>query len=480
MKRPVVAIAIDGLGPAMLEARLASGAMPRLAALRAQGAWARMRTPQETPYESVWQVFLEGGARRSGTGGSPGPFYARAGGRTAIVDVPLAPLVAGLEGMQLLGWGMEQNESTARCSPPELLSEVLRRHGPHPVFGGDAAYPVARRDGRGATSYRLPSVYDAPALADLEKRIRDALGRRAAILCEILASGPWDLVLATFAEWHVAAHLLWHLGEPHPLAGRVRWQGEEPLAAVARALDESVGAIVCAVPQDAFLAIFSLSGMSANHADLCNFLFLPEFLYRLHRGAPALAPGDASRAPPAPAAHYRRHWKDEVWALRTELGERELESPGAQERRGDAWDWCPLNWYRPLWPQMPAYAVAGFSHGLVRLNGGAPARARARDGLARALRRLVNARTGRPMVRDIVVGEDLVVQWDEREVTDVVESPDVGRIGPVPYLRTGGHAPDGFCIARGPGIAPGGRLPEGTSCEALAGTLAAGGQRAKR
>ena len=34
-------------------------------------------------------------------------------------------------------------------------------------------------------------------------------------------------------------------------------------------------------------------------------------------------------------------------------------------------------------------------------------------------------------------------------------SPDVGRIGPVPYFRTGGHRAGGFAMIKSPDLAPG-------------------------
>src|SRR5690606_11410390 len=54
---------------------------------------------------------------------------------------------------------------------------------------------------------------------------------------------------------------------------------------------------------------------------------------------------------------------------------------------------------------------------------------------------------------------DLDVLWHER-ITDVVDSPDVGRIGPLPHFRAGGHWNRGFMLAAGPEIAAGTRLPE--------------------
>jgi hypothetical protein len=57
---------------------------------------------------------------------------------------------------------------------------------------------------------------------------------------------------------------------------------------------------------------------------------------------------------------------------------------------------------------------------------------------------------------------DLLVLWAARP-TDVVDTS-LGRIGPVPFQRTGSHVERGFLLASGPGI-PAGALS--TSAHAL-------------
>lgn len=90
--------------------------------------------------------------------------------------------------------------------------------------------------------------------------------------------------------------------------------------------------------------------------------------------------------------------------------------------------------------------------------------------LEKLLRRTVNARTGRPLVTSLVkvretpferpdIPPDLIVCWDEASAADTMDSPDLGRIGPIPYFRTGGHVSHGTrventCYILGPGISP--------------------------
>jgi predicted AlkP superfamily phosphohydrolase/phosphomutase len=137
-------------------------------------------------------------------------------------------------------------------------------------------------------------------------------------------------------------------------------------------------------------------------------------------------------------------------------------------------------WYSPYWSKMKCFALPSISHGYIRMNvqgresnGVVP---NAEYDLACAevsdhLRALRDARTGRAIVNRIVrtrtsamdcgpefPDPDLIVYY-EREPADVVDSPQFGRIGPVPYARTGGHVNRGFAILKGPRFERGSTLP---------------------
>jgi predicted AlkP superfamily phosphohydrolase/phosphomutase len=132
----------------------------------------------------------------------------------------------------------------------------------------------------------------------------------------------------------------------------------------------------------------------------------------------------------------------------------------------------PPMWYRPVWPQMKAFALPSFSEGYVRVN----LRGRERDGIVEPaeydrvcdevealIRAVRDARTGRPLAADVLrprrthdaghqklPDADLVILWAPTPV-DVVDTP-FGRIGPMPFQRTGSHVERGFLIASGPRI----------------------------
>ncbi len=133
----------------------------------------------------------------------------------------------------------------------------------------------------------------------------------------------------------------------------------------------------------------------------------------------------------------------------------------------------PAMWYGDLWPRMRAFALPSFAEGYVRVNlagreregivppepvrgrlrrdGGAPPRAARRPHRAAGRERgpadpAAAPTTGRSELPDA----DLVVCWNSG-AWDVVNSPAVGRIGPVPFGRTGSHVNRGFIAVRGAG-----------------------------
>jgi predicted AlkP superfamily phosphohydrolase/phosphomutase len=128
---------------------------------------------------------------------------------------------------------------------------------------------------------------------------------------------------------------------------------------------------------------------------------------------------------------------------------------------------------------MKAFALPSFSEGYVRLNvKGREAHGtvdpsdydRALEEISDDLRRVTDPRTGGPAVRDVVrtrrdafrplrdevrpADADLIVMWTGTPV-DVVDHPKAGRIGPVPFKRSGSHVHRGFFLAVGQGLPAG-------------------------
>ncbi len=410
--------------------------------------------------------------------------------------MPHAAIEPRLEGVQALGWGMEANQYLKVSQPAGLLAELEARHGAHPAYAGLGDRKLGDEADAAVHSFRNPSLYDDAALERLGRELIAGARVRADIIVDLLARERWDLLLAAYGETHIAGHLLWHRGLPHPLNDGQAADpgGGSALAALLAEIDAGIGRIDDALPPGATLIVFSVSGMRENAVDLPNTLFLPEALHRLQFGRATLCEGEPGAPPPAPARHYRAHWKDEVWALRTPFGESVLASPASLERVLDPLDWNPARWFQPRWPLMRAFALPTYLHGTVRLN------VRGREGagvveprayretvetIAAALSGMTDARTGRRIVLEVLTPKrdafetvtsappgDLTVVWRNLDPTDVVDVPGIGRIGPAPWFRSGGHAPTGFCLARGPGVQAGGRFERARVVD-LSATLAA-------
>ena len=514
MKRPLVVIGLDSLDPTLCERWLAAGQLCNLARLREQGVWGRLNT---TDSETAWTSLLTGvEPRKSGfrshyrfdgsdySCAMPGtydyrrypPFYALAGdNRVMAFDIPQVRLVKGLRGVQVLAYGAHAPFTPRVSDPADLLPRLIRTYGDHPAADGKDYARFWRRS----------------SMAKLVRGLHTGARRRGAICRDLMRSERWDLFITIFGEIHSVSHYLWHTARPdHPLYEHFReFFEDDQMLAVANTVDDAVGEVLAVAPKDANIILFSQEGMVANTGDMPGSLYLPELLYRYSfPGQVGIDPNPRSRLgvnepPPPPILHPRsRAWFRKAWTMKhddnplrdllrrhlpLEFGwfiEKAMGTPGGP---GHPWEfevkYQPAVWYSPFWPQMKAFALPTASQqGKIRVNlSGREAKGLVAmedyDGvcaeITQHLRSLRNARTGTPLVREVRMAArgasvdhgddafaDLIVDWHP-EPADVIDSPTFGRFGPVQYMRTGGHAENGFVLMVGPDIRPDTRLPDG-------------------
>ncbi len=505
-KKRVVAIGLDAVDLDLLERWIEAGHLPNIARLfhdsarfdanfspavpTAETPWTMFLTgcyPETTGYWSMNQYSTDYKMHVVGTYDfdAYGHFYDYCKDRKVIVlDVPLAKKSSAVNGIQVLAWGAHAPSGPPASVPEGLLEELTAKYGEHPAFENDTV-PVGEIADRGQW---------------LEKALITGIEIRTRACVDLMESQPWDLMLVAYGEPHSAGHSFWHLSQPdHPLYQSDHDDSHDPLLAVHKAVDEAVGEIVRHAPDDACIVLFSPHGMTTNAGDVASLVFLPELMFRHTFGGRAgLAKGDPA-APLEPLRPRREVWMRAVWALREfsnpirafvhrhtrlrvswyfdKLFGSEFGPPHPLDGEKALWAHPPM-WYRPLWPQMKAFALPSFSNGQVRLN----VRGREAHGIvepadydrtceeiSELIRDLKDARTGKPIVADVVrtrksaldAGEayadgDLTVIWNPTPA-DVVDSSKYGRIGPVPFGRSGGHVPRGFFAASGAGIVPGKR-----------------------
>lgn len=508
MTRKTVVIGLDGPNNAMFEGWLASGLLPNLAKLRTESSCGVVTHRKKYSNENSWIPFLTGKCVENidywlstyepqsyenlnhslyAMHDYP-PFYAVGDqARVIMFDLPVA-FDDNVKGIQVAGWASELNESFPASRPAAMLEYIHEKYGTDPKLEGALKF-YDEELGQYGYSYRVPSPYDVEELAAFRDKLLSAIATRGEICREFIERDDWDLFLTNFSEIHCGGHTLWHLSQDHPLASVRQGFDSDPLLDIYRAVDREIGLIADAIGDDADLVVFSVDSIVNDCLENARSLFLPEFLYRWSfPGKSALAPGDIRESVPEARFDYPLHWKEEVWKLRSDDGDRELQSPFEQAENGDPFNWQPANWYQPLWDQMKAFALPSVADGYIRINvNGREARGvvepadyqRTCTEISQYLSALVDARTGRPLVERVIHTRsdpfdddarqspaDLIVLWQEESPSDVVESPLVGRIGPVPYFRPGGHQKQGskidnFFMIRATDCPPGARFTNG-------------------
>ncbi len=237
---------------------------------------------------------------------------------------------------------------------------------------------------------------------------------------------------------------------------------------------------------DADLVVFNLHGMGPNHADVPSMALLPELLYRRQFGGALFQEPDLAAGSAQPAAAGRWSWRNEMAAgfaaaatARRHATDAVAPAPagrGARRLKGRdtlALDWMPAARYRPYWHRMRAFALPSFYDGRIRIN----LAGRESEGLVAiadydaelaALERLLgdcrDPLSGEPLVagveRDATADPlalapsqaDLVIEWRPQSLG--FEHPALGRMGPLPFRRTGGHTGGpGFAWFQGRDIA---------------------------
>jgi predicted AlkP superfamily phosphohydrolase/phosphomutase len=504
-KHPIVAIGLDTANPQLLEDLMSKGYLKNLKALREQGAYGHL-TYANSSEEMQWTTFVTGCTPEQtghwsrltfspdsyavGESSAYGfskhqPFYALGDDyRVAILKTPQAPIAEGVSGVQV---------SRRRSLPTDLVGELTQKYGKIREYKEYGCW------------------WDRGNLTFLHKATQEGIARHTAMCKDLLHRESWDLFVTVIDEPHYASHDFWYLSQPdHPLHA-YRSKDiffSDPLMDVYEAADRSLGEILAEVPEDAHVLVFSIDGMGWNTTDIPSMVFLPELLYRFNfPGQYGLAKGKVGTPAPAPVANPKRQsWAGEVWQLRHDpnpirgairrflpgkyqdkldqyLGSPQrpaLTSPYQLLKQYPSLFWQPTLWYKALWPQMKAFALPSFGDGQIRIN----LQGREKQGIVPAseydslceqlmqhLYSLKDARTGQPMVTRVIrtrqnaldadpgiPDADLLVEWQDYP-TDVVDSPDFGRIGPIPYCNTGGHKPVGFLMAKGPGIEPNSELP---------------------
>jgi len=462
-------IGLDAAEGSLIREWMAAGYLPYLQSLMGEGTLAKLCSPAYEFPDLVWPtIYTSLGPARLGRyyyiqlqpeewslklledklHGTP--FWVQAsrqGKRCIVLDAPKTTLSEPFDGMQLAAWGAHASHGETASQPPDLLQDILARHGPYPLHSCDS-------HGRSPKDYAL-----------LRRQLLDGIEARRKLFSDLLTSSRWDLALVGFSETHCAGHQFWHWHDPgHPLHDpQDRFGLRNALRDIYQAVDTAIGTLLEVAGPQTGVIVFSGHGMRPQYHGRELLPALLEMWGML---------GDENVAPD-PSRRQRV-------MVRKSLGKRLREK-------------IPMPWQYAVKKMLPApiehYLICRFM-GAERLDPNARAVyipnndlntsirinliGRDRYGrvspgeeyeklcnfVAERLRELINPATGRPAVECVTrvsaqyegeflnVLPDLTVLWNADHSIDALESPGYGTvIGSHNDLRTGGHAPDGFLMA---------------------------------
>jgi hypothetical protein len=416
------------------------------------------------------------------------PFASKLRAKTVVFDFPYFDLSRASDVHGVVGWGAHDSGVELSTNPKKLLDELRERYGSYP--GVDWIYGFAW-----PSQERCRTMGNALA-EGVARRSEVALW----LLKERFPD--WELGLIHVSEPHSVLEALWHgVDELHPLHSHPSsLAAREGVYSVFRGIDQLVGSL-SAEFEDATILLFSMHGMGPNRSDVPGMVLLPELLHRYAfgrsffiqpkswrvatNGVPILGEGENwhvatpdTRSIPERVRnqvsrrtrdHAARFLPDSVKAilkrmLRGQNGnsfsERShaLQGETVLHRRRESLEWMPAARYQPLWPKMRAFALPAFYNGQIRIN----LQGRESKGIVPLERYEASCKEIMAILKDCrdpfsgenavdeidwpgrhdplgvtASGADLHVEWKGSPLS--LEHPTLGRVGPVPFRRPGGH-----------------------------------------
>lgn len=506
----VIAVGLDSAEPRVIERWMAEGKLPNMQEIKEEGLYTRLDNYEESNTETSWTTFATGRPPEETGYFGPlvynsdsyrmvtkaaydykkyPPFFALGKDyRVISFDVPQVRLNPNVNGIQIAAWGAHSPQVEQGSLPENVMDGLHRRYGPHPGLHRDYA-----------------CVGNFEKTMDVQKWLQEGIKLRGQICIDFIKEQEWDLMLAVFGEAHPSMHTCWHMSqEDHPLYERFkkRLNSRDPMLETFQLMDEAIGNMRKAAPEDTHFVVFSLNGMGPAFMDLSSMVFLPEYLYRYNfPGKQALGDERTTHGRRGDVVDYDfDFWERHIWNTKYEpnlikraikkLLPNRLYMPIAQKldpvkeddlipffalnRTGDPVGWIPAHWYRQLWPKMKAFATPSFGEGYVRINvkGRDPSGQVAPedyDAVCEEIIQMVSeirdAADNEKIVDRVVRTRskpheqdreghfaDLIVILKDKCPPNKVTHPDLGSIGPLPRYRSGTHRCQGMFLGCGEDI----------------------------
>ena len=490
--KKVLVIGLDGYELSLADTMIKLGQLPSLARIREKSARFLLDHGHARDTGLAWEHVSSGLSPEDGERWSAvsfdkenyavwqegplfAPFPSKLRANTIVFDFPYFDLSKASNVRGVVAWGAHDAGTKLSTNPKGLLDELHEKYGVYPadqwIYG--FAWPSPQR------------------CQTMGNDLAEGVAARSKIALWLLKERfpDWDLALIGVSESHSALEALWHgVDERHPLHNHSSSRAAaDGVHKVYQAIDRLIGTLTAEF-EDATILLFSMHGMGPNRSDVPAMVLLPELLHRYAfgcsffvqpepwtratDGVPILGEEDYWHVVTPDLRSIRRRIRDKVAAflpgyvkealkhmLRVRNGKaisKALRGETVSERR--SLEWMPAARYQPLWSKMPAFALPSFYDGRIRIN----LQGRERNGLvplegyetrcdeiSQMLKDCRDPFSGECVVDGIerlgyhdplsvtASGADLKVNW--RGSPLCLEHPDLGRVGPVPFRRPGGH-----------------------------------------
>lgn len=377
-------------------------------------------------------------------------YVSAAGQKVCIVDAPKFPMSPSLNGCQLTNWGAHATKTARASSPPDLLADLDKRFGRHPV--GDCDKFDAKPD----------------SLRELRRRVIDGVRLHGKVFRTLMVEKDWDLFFGGFSAPHCIGHHFWHGVDPsHPRHSEKFGDGlDTAMEDVYRAIDHEIGEMLDLLDSETRVMVVAGHGMGPIFHASWN---LPEMLdlWGYGLGPPRRVP-EGDDAPKA---------KVNPWRILKMVVPGPIQYAIKGMLPQFAQDQLLFLWYRggKKWDGCRAFAIPNNdSVGAIRIS----LKGRDRNGLVDpgeyekvcgdirdALYELTDRQGGRRLVKKVTLTHeafhgpfleqlpDLTVLWDQSFAWNTVYSPRFGSLKIRQQdARTGGHSSHGFVLMVGPDV----------------------------
>jgi hypothetical protein len=484
----VLALALDGYEYTVAEELGKAGYMPTLAkirnrsakfllnhgsALRTGLAGEHVATGMSPDRATRWSAlsFDPHSYQISQKGTQFAPFPSSLHSKTVVFDLPYFDLQRAPDVCGISNWGAHDPGVEFSGNPSGLAAELLKKFGHYP-----------------AKNFLYGTVWPSATKCEMAGRqLTLGVRNRAEIAAWLLNDRfpDWDLALIGVSETHSGIEALWHGYDPqHPLHSHASAPAaRRSLLDIYMGVDRLISRLVDLFP-DAEILIFSLHGMGPNKSDVASMVLLPELLHRHAFGTPFFADRRDTGDKLVPILAEDERWqvaqatpRKVASSLETIVRKlvppsvanaiprvikreaiRALKGWGPYSERKHSVEWIPATQLRPLWPKMRAFALPSYYDGRVRINlegreqnGQVPLSKYKEtcDEIVALVRECRDIASGNGVVAHVEYGNrllplelhetaaDLTFVWNEASLG--FEHPRLGRIGPIPFRRTGGH-----------------------------------------